>query len=376
MVRIVVLLLTLAAPACASDAPPAPSQAAPAPAAPASESASGASAGADDVGLAPDAVLATFDGGQVTWSDLQPQVEQDLRKQRVDYLMQRHDTMSQALDQAVTQQLLDAEAKKEGVTVDDLLDTEITQKVPEPSDADVASFYRMVKSQLQGASLDQAKPLLVRELKRRAQMERFQAYVSDLKEKAHVQTDLPYPDLPRVDVPIADGDPSTGPADAPVTIVEFADYQCPYCKRAQPTLDKLMSNYEGKIRLVYKDYPLPMHSQAKPAAVAAHCAGEQGKYWEMHGALLGEESAPTGDVVERLGKKAGLDMDAFSTCRQSGKYDDTIARDTQQGNDAGVSATPSFFINGIFVAGAQPYEQFDALVKAELSKDRARSAVR
>ncbi len=162
-----------------------------------------------------------------------------------------------------------------------------------------------------------------------------------------------------------------GDPNAPVTIVEFSDYQCPYCLRHfQQTMPQLKKDYidTGKVRYVFKDFPLTqIHPLAVPAAEAAECAGEQGKYWEMHDLLFGQQerwiqAAQPNDVFKEFAQEIGLDMNAFDECVQSGKYQDEITADMHEGLAAGVQGTPAFFINGQFLSGAQPYEVFKQMI--------------
>jgi protein-disulfide isomerase len=167
-----------------------------------------------------------------------------------------------------------------------------------------------------------------------------------------------------------------GPADAPITIVEFTDYQCPYCQAAQQYVDRVMATYKGKVRLVYQEFPLDFHAQAKPAGRAARCAGEQGKFWEMHTGLL--RTPGTFDDADLQSRAAGLGIDAkaFGACTASNKYDAVIQKAIDNGRSVGVSGTPTFFLNGRSFSGAQPFETFERLIEEELASAPAKSASR
>ncbi len=331
------------------------------------ETSTSAHAAAPKPEMAPDAVLATYDGGKVTWADLGAEADTQLRRIEMEYLMSRHETLTQAVEQKLTEALLaDAATKGGHADIDALLKAEVEDKTSPPSDAEIAEFYTMVARQLGGASLEEARPMLAQELTRRAQVERYRTFITGVREAASVEINVPYPELPRIEVPIHPEDPIRGAKDAKVTIVQFAEYQCPYCKRVTPTLDQLLKTYEGKVRIVYKDYPLPNHNRAIPAAVAAHCAREQGKYFEMNDLLMDNQHALADADFDRYATEVGLDMDAFGACRASGKQEELISRGMSEGQAAGVSGTPAFFINGIFLNGAQPYEQFAKLVDQEL----------
>jgi len=165
-----------------------------------------------------------------------------------------------------------------------------------------------------------------------------------------------------------DDDPALGPEDAPITIVEFSDYQCPYCKQwHDQVFERLLTNYPGQIRFVYRDYPLPGHAEALPAAEAANCAGEQGAYWLFHSALFSGKYTLSSGAYQQYALELGLDVEAFNECLNSHRYRDEVLADYQYGNDLGVSGTPFFFINGLPINGALPYEYFRQIIDKELA---------
>jgi protein-disulfide isomerase len=165
-----------------------------------------------------------------------------------------------------------------------------------------------------------------------------------------------------------DGDPSIGPQDAPVTIVEFSDYQCPFCASwYQQTFDQLMANYPDQIRFVYRDLPLPMHPEAVPAAEAAHCAGDQGAYWKFHDALFSGQYSLGRAAYDQYAADLGLDTAAFSACLDDHRYKDEITEDAADGTRLGLSGTPSFVINGRILIGALPFAEFKAIIDEELA---------
>jgi protein-disulfide isomerase len=165
-----------------------------------------------------------------------------------------------------------------------------------------------------------------------------------------------------------DGDPSIGPADAPITIVEFSDYQCPYCQAwYQQTFDKLMASYPGKILFVYRDLPLPGHPESLPAAEAANCAGEQGAYWKFHNDLFSGQYSLGRAAYEQYASDLGLDTSAFSTCLDDHRYQAEVKADSADAVRLGLNGTPSFVINGQILVGAQPFEQFKAIIDADLA---------
>jgi protein-disulfide isomerase len=172
----------------------------------------------------------------------------------------------------------------------------------------------------------------------------------------------------RYDVPTGDN-PSRGPADAAITIIEFSDYQCPYCRKwALEALPKIMAAYPGKIRLVYRDFPLySLHPQSESAAIAAYCAGDQNKYWEYHDLLFTDQLPFGQDSYEKYAAQLSLDLDNFRQCTSSQKFKDNVSRNYEYASNLGVNSTPTFFVNGIPMVGAQPFEAFKQLIDKELA---------
>jgi protein-disulfide isomerase len=162
--------------------------------------------------------------------------------------------------------------------------------------------------------------------------------------------------------------PVRGDAKAKVTIVEFSDFQCPFCSRGAKTVEAVLEKYKGKVKVAFKHQPLPFHPQAKPAAKAALAAGEQGKFWEMHDKMFGNQKELAPEKYEEWAKELGLNMSKFKEAMASAKYDAMIDADSQFGTSVGAGGTPTFFINGRKLVGAQPQEQFEAIIEEELKK--------
>jgi protein-disulfide isomerase len=171
----------------------------------------------------------------------------------------------------------------------------------------------------------------------------------------------------RVDVS-TDGDPSIGPKDAPVTIIEFSDYQCPYCQVwYKQVYQQLLASYPNKILFVYRDLPLPSHPEALPAAEAADCAGEQGAYWKYHDALFGQQYGLNRAAYEQYATDLGLDKKAFAACLDSHRYKDEVQADANDAARIGISGTPSFVVNGRILIGALPFSEFKTVIDEELA---------
>jgi protein-disulfide isomerase len=176
------------------------------------------------------------------------------------------------------------------------------------------------------------------------------------------------PTYRRYDIP-TDGFYSIGPADAPITIVEFSDYQCPFCERWHTQVyEQLLAAYPGKIRFVYRNLPLTqIHPEAMPAAEAALCAGEQNAYWQFHERLFDNQDQLGDAFYAQVAGELGLDVAAFNDCRTSHKYQAQIQTDMDFAIGLGVQSTPTFFINGLAMVGAQPLTSFTQLIDKELA---------
>jgi len=197
------------------------------------------------------------------------------------------------------------------------------------------------------------------------------AYADSLRATIEVATLLRPPSVNvSYDRARVNGDPN-----APVTIVEFSDFQCPFCKKSETVLKDLLAKYSGRVKLAYLDFPLrEIHSQAEQAAEAARCAGEQGKFWEYHDSLFADQSKlDEASLIERA-HNVKLDEKAFQSCLTSGKFKAGIEADLQEGAKAGVSGTPAYFINGVFLSGAQPAAEFEKVIDNELAVRRSSSS--
>jgi protein-disulfide isomerase len=187
-------------------------------------------------------------------------------------------------------------------------------------------------------------------------------YIKELRAAAGVKVNLV---PPRVAVK-AEG-PARGSANAPVTIVEFSDFECPFCGHAVETLQQIEKKYGDNVRVVFRDYPLAMHRTAKRAAEASHCADDQGKFWEMHDRLFSKGGPINDGDIFKFATQAGVDRNKFDQCLTSGKDKDAWKPSQDEGNRVGVTSTPSFFINGRMIVGALGYDAFSKIIDEELA---------
>ncbi len=311
--------------------------------------------------LAPDAVVASWAGNTITARELDEKTGdqmQELEKQK--FQMRK-----QTLEQMVLEKLVKVEADKKGLTPEQWLKAEIDDKVPPPSDQEIQAMFEKNSAQLPpGAKLEEFKERIVDFMTRPKKQEQAKQTFEALKKSANVEIKLVEPSKPRKQVE-AKG-PSRGPETAKVTIVEFSDFQCPFCSRGRDTVEEVMQAYAGKVRLVFRHFPLDFHKQAPKAAEASLCANEQGKFWEYHDALFkNQQKLELADLKEHAGS-LGLDGAKFGECLDSGKMAKVVSEDLAAGKKVGVSGTPAFFINGQMLSGAQSLDEFKKIIDAEL----------
>jgi protein-disulfide isomerase len=282
----------------------------------------------------------------------------------------RYEARRRALDEIVNERMLEEAARARGMSKDALVKAEIDDKIKDPTDAEVAATYERHKAQLGGLSLADVAERIRTGLIQQERSSREAIFHDSIRRNTPVKVLLAEP---RAVVKVPASAAALGPADAKVTIVEFLDYQCPFCHRAQESVDVMLKEYEGKVRFVHRDYLLGK-PRSLAAARAARCAGEQGKFWEYHRGLL----VQAGDLSDAdLGNRAkglGLDGARFASCAATDKFDADIHSATEAGSDLGVSGTPTFFITGRRAVGALPVEQFRAMIDAELQAASGRTS--
>jgi protein-disulfide isomerase len=318
---------------------------------------------------APDAstVVASWKGGQLTYGDLAGKAKGALTKMEIDYLSKRYETLQHTIDTEVNQTLLDQEAKARGFKdADSFLAAEIDQKNDKVTDEEVQAFFKANEKRMGGKSLEEVRPKVEKSLLDSKKRDAYQALIDGLRTKADLKVQLAPPDLPKMDVS-ADDDPIRGNPNAPVTIIEFADFQCPYCAKVFPTLKELLGKYDGKVRLVYRDYTLPFHNRAMPVAIAANCAAKQGKFWEFHDLVYQNQDKLQDSDLAGFATQIGLDMGVWTACQKDPAITEEITKDMAAGQEAGVSGTPAFFVNGTLLSGAVPIERFDQAIQKELA---------
>jgi protein-disulfide isomerase len=311
----------------------------------------------------PKLVVAKINGRTITLGDLEsaPGGEKLFEVEE-----QRYQARRQVIDQLIFKELVEAEAKKKSQTEEQWMSDQIDSKVKPPTDPEIADFFEKNKEGMPpGTTLEMVKPRIIDFMTRDQKGTLVRALFDDLKKKAGVEITLAAPKKPKKEVE-AKG-PSRGPEGAKVTIVEFSDFQCPFCSRAHDTVEEVMSTYAGKVRLVFRHFPLEFHAQAPKAAEAAMCANEQSKFWEYHDILFKNQQKLQVEDLKAHAQSLGLDATKFNECLDSGRMAAIVKTDTEAGHKAGVSGTPAFFINGQVLSGAQPLEEFKKVIDAELA---------
>ncbi len=315
----------------------------------------------------PKAPVARIGGEAITSGELDELMKKDLRRLESEYQERVYEMKKAGLEQLVVKRLVEAKAKAAKATPEDFVKREVLDKIPEPTDAELKAVYERAKAGgQQMPPLDQIRDQVSSFVRRQKAQEAMRSYYDKLKAEAKVETLLAPYRPPRVEV--AATGPAKGPQKAPVTIVEFSDFQCPFCSKAENTVSQVLAEYKDKVRVVFRDFPLPFHGQAQKAAEAAHCANDQGKYWEMHGKLFANQSSLEVPALKGYAHDLGLDQAKFDKCLDSGEKAKAVDANKKAGEEAGVSGTPAFFVNGRMISGAQPFESFKTLIDAELAQ--------
>jgi protein-disulfide isomerase len=320
-------------------------------------------AAADSTAVKPEraTVIAEIDGRPITLGEFE--------EKRSDSLFQAKTSLYQAelraLDEFIDDYLLKAAAKRENVSVEQLLQKHVDSTIAKDPPEEVLRLY--FEGVDTNESYEAVRPKILDQLRQRRLEKARIAYVHALRTEAHVAIKL---SPPRTDISLTNT-PIRGEQRSPVVLVEYADYECPYCQQIEPELKKLEAEYKGKISFAYKDVPLPMHSHAQKAAEAARCAGLQGKYWEYHDVLFTSKELDV-PALKRYAGTLNLDTTAFNKCLDSGEQAELVKTDLTEAQRLQLPGTPSFFINGRSLGSGIDY----ATLRRELDLEVAGSGSR
>ncbi len=316
--------------------------------------------------LAPATVLATVDGRAITANEFEERLKPFIYKVRREIF----DAEVRAVDTKINQMLLEAEAKKRNVTPEAVFKTEVTDKLREPTDAEVTKFYEDNKARI-NADLAIVRTNIISLLRDQQQNRLESEFVQRLRSGVPVQLFLTEPEPPAQTIS-TDDDPSRGERNAPVTIVVFTDFQCPSCAVMHPVIDEVAKTYANRARLVIRDFPLAMHPQARKAAEAANAANAQGKFFEYIAVLFKNQSALDVASLKKYATDLGLDRAKFDAALDSGQYAAEVNKDAADGEAYGIDGTPTIFINGVRLRNLTAGGLGTAIERALASKTGAR----
>jgi len=273
-----------------------------------------------------------------------------------------------ALEDIIDNILIDEDAKGRGIDRLELIEQEVRYKMSQPTDADITAWFQANQARLQGAPLDQVRAQIRAHLIEERTRAAREAYLDRLRSRVLIRVSL---EPPR-QVVASKGHPAKGPASAPIELIEFSDFQCPYCRGAFPTVQRVLSTYGDQIHFVYRHYPQPNHRNARPAAEAAECAAEQGQFWPYHDRLFDDQTNLSDEDLKVSAAQLGLDAAKFNACFDSRRYKADVDKDIKEADQAGVNGTPTFFVNGRILLGAQPFEEFKRVIDQELQFKKRR----
>lgn len=309
-------------------------------------------------------VVATIGAETITVAALDARLSDALCAARIEHSKKMHELRSAGLKNMLDERLIEAEATRQKLKDGQALMNDHFKTVAAPNDEVVKAFFAENQARFEGRPFEQIGPQIKDFLHQQAKEAAYDKFVTALRATAKVKETLaPFR------MPVAATGPAKGPATAPITIVEFADFECGYCARAGEVVTAVMAKYPGKVRLVFRDFPLGFHSNAVPAAIAARCANAQGKYWQMHDGLFAA-GALGDDTYRTLATELKLDEKKFAACMADPAQAAAVQADQKAGARAGVSGTPAFFINGIPLSGARPISDFAAIIDAELARTK------
>jgi protein-disulfide isomerase len=311
---------------------------------------------AGDVG-----VVARFADQVITSAEL----DEAVKAQLISLRQQEYELKRQQLEQTIYERLVERAATAAGVTAAQYTEQQVAAKVGEPAEAEIQQVLTQYRARLNPDDA-KAREQVVGYLKQQQQAK----LNADLKERLFREANVEILLEPmRFEAKVAADHPVRGGGPkAPITLIEYTDFQCPFCIRVQPTLAQIMERYGDSVRHVFKHLPLPMHPQARLGAEASLCAGAQGKFWEMHDWLFANKDKIARDSLVTEATALGLNAEAFAACLDSNTFGARVDEDMSEARSFGITGTPGFLINGIAIRGAMPFEEFARTIDSELKR--------
>ena len=316
------------------------------------------------------AVLASVGDEKITLADIRTRAGDQLDQLDIQYRRARDRLIGAALDSIIRERTIAAETKKTGKTADELLLAAMNGNAT-PTDVEIQTWFNENQARLGGRTLDQVKSQIVDLLTKQHRSEATNKLEQRLRGEQKVT--VAYEPF-RLTFNNA-GAPTKGKANAPVTLVEFSDFQCPYCQAAAPVLKQVEEKFGDKVQIVYRQYPIPsLHPFALKAAEASLCANEQGKFWEMHDAMFADQKKLAVSDLKATANRLGINSKKFDACLDAGRYVEQVQNDQREAERSGVSGTPAMFINGQYVEGGSvPFTTIEALINKELARLNSKS---
>jgi len=312
--------------------------------------------------------LATIGDEKITLADVRDRMGNELDQLDIQYRRARDKMISTALDSIVRQRLIAAEMKKTGKSVDQLI---AAAGDSTPSEIEIAAWYADNQARVGGRTLDQLRPQIAALLVKERRTQASTRLEKRLMEEQRVKIVFEPFRLTFAN----EGAPTLGKKDSPVTLVEFSDFQCPYCQASAPTLKLVAQKFGDKVQIIYRQYPIPsLHPFAFKAAEASLCANDQGKFWQMHDAMFADQKKLTVSDLKATARTLGMDGKKFDACLDAGRHVEQVQNDQREGERIGVTGTPAMYINGRYVEGGSvPFSTLETLIEKELLRINSKS---
>ena len=319
----------------------------------------------------PETLLATVGTEKITMADVESRSGDELGQLEAQYQLAKSRIVQAALDTLLRERTLTAETKRTGKSVEELVTAEAGPAGLTPTDDEVFAWYKANPNRVGGRPIGQVRSQIASMLQTQKQHDAEEKLLDRLNVEQKVAVSW-QPYRLRFDL---DKAPSLGKPNAPVTLVEFSDFQCPFCQASVPTLKQVAQKYGDKVHIVYKQFPIPsLHPYAPKAAEASLCAAEQSKFWELHDAMFADQKKLSVSDLKQTARKLGLDGKKFDSCLDSGRYVEQVQNDQKEGKRAGVNGTPAIFVNGRSVdGGSVPFSVLERVIDRELARANAGS---
>jgi len=312
--------------------------------------------------LSDDTVIARWNGGELKYQSINEALTPRFRQMKNAYLSEVHSIELDVLNARVAKALIKQESTRRGISEEAYMSS-VAESSKKVEDADVQEFYDANRSRI-NESFEKVAGEIRSYLEKENKKDLVRSEIEKLYENAEVELLLPQPKL----IPNSfqlEGRPRKGPADAALTIVEFSDFECPYCRLSASDIERRLSSREDKVAVVFLHYPLSFHKNAKPAAVASECAHRQQAFWPFHDAVFAAQDDLSEALYLEIAKQLKLDLGQFTKCLIDPKAREAVEADMKQGVNAGVKGTPSLFLNGIpATRGVPSGAEIDAIINA------------